>query len=67
MYQKYQTLVKQFILKAINSALYQLCQASAEKHLEITWATEQSNRYKYTFSYNHNHSVKGNEPPLVQI
>lgn len=49
MYQKYQVLVKQFILKATNRALYQLCQASAAKHLEITWATEQSNLYKYTF------------------
>ena len=49
MYQKYQVPVKQFILKATNGALYQLRQASAEKHLEISWATEQSNLYKYTF------------------
>lgn len=49
MHQKSQVLAKQFILTATNRALYQLCQASAEKHLEITWATEQSDLYKYTF------------------
>lgn len=46
MYQRYQALVKQFILKATKRALRQLCQASAfEKH---PWATEESDLCKHT-------------------
>lgn len=40
-YQRYQALVKQFILKATKTGLYELCQTPAlEKHLETlcSWA-----------------------------
>lgn len=56
MYQRYQALVKLCILKATKRALCQLCQALAfEKHLEIPWATEQSDLYKYTFLFSYKH------------
>lgn len=42
MYQEYHIQVGQFILQATDKAFYKLSQASAENHLEITWATEQS-------------------------
>lgn len=59
MYQRYQALVKQFILKAAKRALHQLCQASL---------TEQRDLCKHTFiSATSTTSAKGNKPPLAQI